>query len=69
VEDVILEALVEIPEVIDGAQSYIQIYKDLRDHHLERRTFDLYLAILQSLRHVMQFFADSFFRKLSHFPI
>lgn len=64
VEHAILEALAEIPEVIDGARRYIQIYSQVRDQLLERRTFDLYRSILRALTHIMQFFADSSFRKL-----
>lgn len=45
--------------MMEGARKYIQIYQDHRDQLLERKTFDLYLSILISLKHIMQFFADS----------
>jgi hypothetical protein len=45
--------------MMEGARKYIIIYKDYPDQLLERKTFDLYLSILTSLNHVMQFFADS----------
>jgi hypothetical protein len=45
--------------MMEGARKYIMIYQDYRDQLLERKTFDLYLSILTSLNHIMQFFADS----------
>ncbi|KAH8885481.1 hypothetical protein GQ53DRAFT_728957 [Thozetella sp. PMI_491] len=63
VEEAIFDALAGIPEIIDGARRYIEIYQRLRDHLLERKTFDLYLSILKALTHVMRFLADSTFRK------
>lgn len=45
--------------MMEGARKYILIYQDYRDQLLERKTFDLYLSILVSLNHIMQFFADS----------
>jgi hypothetical protein len=59
VEDFIFEAISELPEIMEGARKYVKIYKDYPDHSLERKTFDLFLAILKSLNHMMQFFADS----------
>lgn len=63
VEESILDSLAQIPEVIENTRRYIEIYSELRDQHLEARTFDLYLSILKALTHIMQFFADSSFRK------
>jgi hypothetical protein len=45
--------------MMESARKYIIIYQDYRDQLLERKTFDLYLSILASLNHIMQFFADS----------
>jgi hypothetical protein len=59
VEPVILETLAEIPEVMDDAKRYIEIYGKNREQLLEKKTFDLYLSILTALKHIMQFFADS----------
>ncbi|KAH7000123.1 hypothetical protein EDB80DRAFT_723213 [Ilyonectria destructans] len=64
VEESILDSLAQIPEVIENTRRYIEIYSELRDQHLEARTFDLYLSILKALTHIMQFFADSSFRKV-----
>lgn len=58
-----LDTLAEIPEIMDDARRYIEIYGRCRDELLERRTFELYLSILKTLTQVMQFFADSTFRK------
>ena len=63
VEDSIYTALSEIPEMIQNARTYIDIYRDHPDALLTRKTFDLYLAILQALIHIMQFFVDSSFRE------
>ncbi|CZT08040.1 uncharacterized protein RCO7_09598 [Rhynchosporium graminicola] len=63
IEDSIFDALTELPENMEGARNYINIYRDSPNQSLERRTFDLYLAILVSLNHIMQFFADSSARK------
>jgi hypothetical protein len=43
---------------MENARRYVLIYKDVRDHFLERKTFDLYLSVLKALNHIMQFFAD-----------
>ncbi|KAI1820005.1 hypothetical protein F4861DRAFT_534017 [Xylaria intraflava] len=65
VEDEILQALVEIPEILEHSRRYVQIYKDLGDNFLELRTFDLFRSILRTLSHVMRFFKDSALRKFS----
>lgn len=59
VEEKIFDALSELPEMMEDARRYIEIYKDYRNQLLERKTFDLYLSILTALNHIMQFFADS----------
>jgi hypothetical protein len=59
VEESIFDALVELPEIMEDARNYILIYQDYPNQSLERKTFDLYLAILKSLNHIVQFFADS----------
>ncbi|KAG8162852.1 hypothetical protein KVR01_007330 [Diaporthe batatas] len=64
VETIILETLSEIPEVMDDAKRYIEIYGIYRDQRLERKTFELYLSILTALKHIMQFFADSSWSKV-----
>lgn len=58
-EENIFDALAELPEIMEGARKYILIYQDYPNQSLERKTFDLYLAILKSLNHIVQFFADS----------
>lgn len=58
IEEAIFGALAEIPEIIQGAQTYVKVYTDRRDQSLERKTFELFLAILRTLTHIMQFFAD-----------
>lgn len=59
VEETIFGALSELPEMMEGAKRYIQIYQGYPEQLLERKTFDLYLSILVALNHIMQFFADS----------
>ncbi|KAI1858928.1 uncharacterized protein JN550_012286 [Neoarthrinium moseri] len=63
VEEAIFGALAEIPEIIQGAQTYVKVYSDRRPQALEKKTFDLFLAILRSLTHIMQFFAEGSIRK------
>ncbi|KAI0442771.1 hypothetical protein F4803DRAFT_562076 [Xylaria telfairii] len=65
VEDEILQALAEIPEILERSRRYIKIYADLRDNFLEKRTFDLFRSILRTLSHIMRFFKDSALRKFS----
>ncbi|KAK7912143.1 hypothetical protein PG985_014624 [Apiospora marii] len=64
VEESIFKALSEIPEIMESARRYVQIYHQNRYHSLERKTFDLFRAILRTLLHIMKFFADSKFRKI-----
>ncbi|KAK8063320.1 hypothetical protein PG996_007972 [Apiospora saccharicola] len=61
VEETIFKALSEIPEIMESARRYVQTYYQNRDHSLERKTFDLFRAILRALLHIMKFFADSKF--------
>jgi hypothetical protein len=68
VEDAIVEALASIPETIEGARRYVSFYSQSREHRLEEKTFDLYLAILKALSHIMRFFADSSIRELTELP-
>lgn len=43
---------------MESAGRYVDMYWKMRDQYLEQRTFELFRAILQLLRYVMQFFAD-----------
>lgn len=65
VEDCIFDALADIPEAMENARRYVSIYRDYPTPFLERKTFDLYLAVLKALNHIMQFFADDRARKQS----
>ncbi|KAI8631370.1 hypothetical protein F5Y19DRAFT_425982 [Xylariaceae sp. FL1651] len=65
VEDAILQALADIPEILENSRRYVKIYANLRDHFLEKRTFDLFRSILRTLSHIMRFFNESTFRKIS----
>lgn len=59
VMECVFEALGDIPEAMESAQKYVLIYKNTHDHFLERKTFDLYLAVLRALIEIMQFIADN----------
>jgi hypothetical protein len=48
---------------MENARRYVEIYRDRPDHYLERKTFDLYRAVLRALIQIMQFFADGGFRE------
>lgn len=58
-QDAAFETPSEIPDIVAGAQRYVDIYKEYKHHTLELRTFGLFRAILRALRNVMEFFADS----------
>ncbi|EFW98416.1 hypothetical protein CMQ_4268 [Grosmannia clavigera kw1407] len=58
VEEAVLEGLAKIPEIIDGAKRYVQIYAQQKKNRLERRTFDIYLAILRALVHMLKFILE-----------
>ncbi|KAH7233070.1 hypothetical protein BKA59DRAFT_446565 [Fusarium tricinctum] len=64
VEETIFEALSEIPIIMESAGRYVDMYWKMRDQYLEQRTFELFRAILQMLRYVMQFFAEGKTRKV-----
>ncbi|KAK7959395.1 uncharacterized protein PG986_004249, partial [Apiospora aurea] len=64
VEETIFKALSEIPEIMENARRYVQIYYENRYASLERKTFDPFRAILRALLHIMRFFADSKVRKI-----
>ncbi|KAK8030107.1 hypothetical protein PG993_011398 [Apiospora rasikravindrae] len=64
IEETVFEALSEIPEIMEDARRYVQIYYENRYASLERKTFGLFRAILRALLHIMKFFADSKVRKI-----
>lgn len=43
---------------MDNATRYVQIYREMQDQFLEQRTYQLFRAILKTLRLVMQFFLE-----------
>lgn len=57
-EDAIFEALSEIPEIMDNARQYVEMYRQMRGHRLDQRSFELFRAVLRALTQIMQFFAD-----------
>lgn len=59
VEETVFEALAEVPTIMEDAGKFIDIYQPIPDQHLEKRTFDLFRAIIHMLTHVMQLFADN----------
>ncbi|KAF6837171.1 hypothetical protein CPLU01_03283 [Colletotrichum plurivorum] len=64
VEEDIFKALADIPDIMETARRYVAIYWQKPDHRFEQRIFNLFRASLKTLRHIMQFFADSKYRKL-----
>ncbi|KAI9903641.1 hypothetical protein N3K66_000170 [Trichothecium roseum] len=64
VEEAAFEALSDIPIIMESARKYLGIYRKMQDQDLEKRTFELFRAILSTLRHVMQFFADGKSRRV-----
>ncbi|KAF9877006.1 hypothetical protein CkaCkLH20_05272 [Colletotrichum karsti] len=64
VEEEIFKALSEIPDFMRRTKRYVDVFWNQRDHRFEQLSIELFRAMLQSLRHIMQFFADSKIRKV-----
>ncbi|KAK7993368.1 hypothetical protein PG989_006749 [Apiospora arundinis] len=64
VEEAIFESLSEIPETMESARRYVQIYYENQDQRLQQKTFELFRAILRALIQTMEFFADNRKRKV-----
>lgn len=62
VEEDIFKALADIPDIMETTRRYVGIYWQKPDHRFEQRVFNLFRASLKTLRHIMQFFADSKYR-------
>jgi hypothetical protein len=63
VEDAIFQALSDIPEILERSRRYVTIYANLREHALEKRTYELFRSILRTLCHIMRFFKEGTLRK------
>ncbi|KAH7312721.1 hypothetical protein B0I35DRAFT_437582 [Stachybotrys elegans] len=57
-EETVIQALSDIPCIMEGARRYVERYRQMRGQFLEQRTFELFRAILKLLCHIMQFFID-----------
>ncbi|KAH6677900.1 hypothetical protein F5X68DRAFT_278047 [Plectosphaerella plurivora] len=64
IQTTVLETLSEIPGIMDTATRYVQIYYKMTNQILEQRTYELFRAILKTLRLVMQFFLDGKRKKI-----
>ncbi|KPM38557.1 hypothetical protein AK830_g7978 [Neonectria ditissima] len=64
IEEAIFEALSDIPQIMESARRYVDMYGQMRNQLLEERTVQLFRAVLRLLRHVMQFFVDDKSKKI-----
>ncbi|KAK8116432.1 uncharacterized protein PG998_004713 [Apiospora kogelbergensis] len=59
IEETVFKALSDIPEAMESARRYVQIYDENQDRSLEKKTFNLFRTILRALIQIMKFFTDS----------
>ncbi|KAK1561753.1 uncharacterized protein LY79DRAFT_530827 [Colletotrichum navitas] len=57
--EAIFQFLSDIPDIMENARQTFALYKEMGGHSLDRRSFELFRAVLSALNHIMQFFADS----------
>ncbi|WDK23004.1 hypothetical protein CGRA01v4_14295 [Colletotrichum graminicola] len=57
--EAIFQFLSDIPDIMENARQTFALYKEMGGHSLDRRSFELFRAVLTALSHIMQFFADS----------
>lgn len=63
--EIIFEFLAQIPDMMESSRQYMAMYRNMGGHRLEKRSFELFRAVLEALAHVMQFFLNS---RLSRLP-
>ncbi|KAK1990113.1 hypothetical protein LX36DRAFT_740652 [Colletotrichum falcatum] len=57
--EAIFQFLADIPDIMDKARQTFALYREMRGHSLDRRSFELFKAVLAALSQIMQFFAES----------
>ncbi|KAK1987588.1 hypothetical protein LZ30DRAFT_579789 [Colletotrichum cereale] len=57
--EAIFQFLSDIPDIMENARQTFALYREMGGHSLDRRSFELFRAVLSALTHIMQFFADS----------
>ncbi|KAK2028609.1 hypothetical protein LX32DRAFT_663747 [Colletotrichum zoysiae] len=57
--EAIFQFLADIPDIMENARQTFALYREMGGHSLDRRSFELFKAVLAALSHVMQFFAES----------
>ncbi|KAK1461176.1 hypothetical protein CMEL01_14812 [Colletotrichum melonis] len=63
--EIIFEFLAQIPDMMESSRQYMAMYRNMGGHRLDKRSFELFQAVLEALIHVMQFFLNS---RLSRLP-
>lgn len=63
--EIIFEFLAQIPDMMESSRQYMALYRNMGGHRLDKRSFELFRAVLEALTHVMQFFLNS---RLSRLP-
>ncbi|KAK2016119.1 hypothetical protein LZ32DRAFT_626484 [Colletotrichum eremochloae] len=57
--EAIFQFLADIPDIMENARQTFALYREMGGHSLDRRSFELFRAVLAALTHIMQFFTDS----------
>ncbi|TQN67962.1 hypothetical protein CSHISOI_07486 [Colletotrichum shisoi] len=57
--ETIFQFLADIPDIMENAKQTVALYREMGGHSLDRKSFELFRAVLKALNHIMQFFADS----------
>ncbi|KAJ0165468.1 hypothetical protein CTA2_11161 [Colletotrichum tanaceti] len=57
--ETIFQFLADIPDIMESARQTVALYREMGGHSLDRKSFELFRAVLKALNHIMQFFADS----------
>ncbi|KAK1727020.1 uncharacterized protein BDZ83DRAFT_226336 [Colletotrichum acutatum] len=64
--EIIFEFLAQIPDMMESSRQYMAMYRNMGGHRLDKRSFELFRAVLEALTHVMQFFLNSRLKNLTH---
>jgi hypothetical protein len=54
----VIEALAEIPRVMENAARYVDIYRRMPNQYLDHRSFELFRAVIKSLSLIFQFMLE-----------
>ncbi|KAL0777377.1 hypothetical protein CaCOL14_006895 [Colletotrichum acutatum] len=52
--------------MMESSRQYMAMYRNMGGHRLDKRSFELFRAVLEALTHVMQFFLNSRLKNVTH---